>query len=56
LGIDPATKQAGVLGLHDTFLIIGALICIALLASLARPTGTRAAAAVPPEPELLEAH
>ena len=37
LGLDPASKQAGVAGLHDTFLIVAALIFVALLASLARP-------------------
>ncbi|HLY64228.1 MAG TPA: DHA2 family efflux MFS transporter permease subunit, partial [Chloroflexota bacterium] len=37
LGIDPASKQAGTLGLHDTFLIVAGLIALALLASIARP-------------------
>jgi hypothetical protein len=41
LGIDPASKQAGVAGLHDTFLIVAGLIVLALICSLARPTGNR---------------
>jgi EmrB/QacA subfamily drug resistance transporter len=39
LGIDPATKQAGVAGLHDTFLIVAGLVVVALLCSIARPSG-----------------
>jgi len=45
LGIDPATKQAGVAGLHDTFLIVAGLVLVALLCSIARPSGK------PVEPE-----
>ena len=56
LGVDAATKQAGVAGLHDTFLIVAGLIVLALLCSLARPTaGNREPEPSGALPEMVEA-
>jgi MFS family permease len=56
LGIDPASKQAGVAGLHDTFLIVAGLVVVALLCSIARPTGRLVdPEAVGPVPDVAEA-
>jgi EmrB/QacA subfamily drug resistance transporter len=55
LGIDPASTQAGVAGLHDTFLIVAGLIFVALVASIARPLKTTVRPeAGAPVPELVE--
>jgi EmrB/QacA subfamily drug resistance transporter len=55
LGIDPASKQAGVAGLHDTFLIVAVLIVLALLCSIARPKARPEAPETSgPLPELAE--
>jgi EmrB/QacA subfamily drug resistance transporter len=37
LGIDAGSLRAGIAGLHDTFLIVGGFIVVALLCSIARP-------------------
>ena len=56
MGVDAASKQAGVAGLHDTFLIVSGLIFVALLASLARPGRQQPGAdAAAPNPELAKA-
>jgi len=56
LGIDPASKQAGVAGLHDTFLIVAGLVFVALLCSIARPTGRLVdPEAAGPVPDIAEA-
>jgi EmrB/QacA subfamily drug resistance transporter len=58
LGVHAASKQAGVAGLHDTFLIVAGLIFLALLASLARPTGIAPPRSETgaPAPELVTTH
>ena len=56
LGLPAASPQASVAGLHDTFLILGGLMLVALLASLIRPSrpdvpapGAEAAVTVVPQ-------